>query len=78
MSADPCRSLDDRHSRLSSRSLETSVCLFMVIAELHYAIFIAIKRPVAAGSKWPRHARHTASKSTSGIGKRSRQQPTQI
>ena len=56
MSDDPCRSLNDRLSRLSSRSLETSVCLFMVIAELHYAIFIAIKRPVAAGSKWPFYA----------------------
>jgi hypothetical protein len=27
------------------------------IAELHLAIFIAIKQPVATGSKWPTFAR---------------------
>jgi len=42
----------------------------MESAEPHSAIFIAIKRPVANDSSWPRQARHTTSKSTSAIGKR--------
>jgi len=33
-------------------SPEIDDCLFMVIAELHYAIFIAIKRPVVTGKNW--------------------------
>jgi hypothetical protein len=76
VSADSWRSLNDRISRLSSRSLKTSVCLYMTADELHVAKLLAIKRPIAIGSKWPRAARHTASKSTSAIGKRMRRQPT--
>jgi len=34
-------------------SPEIDDCLFIVIAELHYAIFIAIKRPVVTGKNWP-------------------------
>jgi len=40
--------------KLISRSLESSIRLFLVISKLHSAIFIAIKRPVANDSWWPR------------------------
>ena len=39
--------------------------------ELHVAKLLAVKRTVVTVSKWPRHARHTASKSMSAIGKHS-------
>jgi hypothetical protein len=51
--ADNWRSLNDRFSRLTSHSLEIGDGLLMAIAELHSAIFIAIKRPIATVCKWP-------------------------
>lgn len=43
-------SMSERYQSMTSRSLETGDGR---VAELHPAIFIAIKRPIAIGRNWP-------------------------
>ena len=65
-------------SRVKLIFMANIIDLFLVLCQTLFCIFIAVKRPLATGRFWPRHVRHPASKSTSAIEKRSRQQPTQI